>query len=105
MGERWPLTDALLDALAAWWRMGSVTLAADDLGLAVQTVKNQLATARRRSQAETTLDAVKVNWKALATRYPDDYRRLRYQFDPAYRERMRIQSREAMRRLRTKRAA
>jgi hypothetical protein len=101
----YPLTSAQLDALAAWWRVGSVTLAAQHLGLAVQTVKNQLATARRRSHADTTLEAVKANWRALAHRYPDDYRRMRYQFDAAYRERVRIQSREAMRRLRTKRAA
>lgn len=101
----YPLTSAQLDALAAWWRVGSVTLAAADLGLAVQTVKNQLATARRRSHVATTLEAVKANWRALAQRYPDDYRRMRYQFDAEYRERVRIQSREAMRRLRTKRAA
>lgn len=101
----YPLPPAQLAALAAWWRVGSVTLAAAELGLAVQTVKNQLGTARRRSGVATNVEAVKANWRALAQRYPDDYRRLRYQFDPVYRDRARIQSREAMRRLRTKRAA
>lgn len=100
-----PLTDGQLDALAAWWREGSVIGAANDLGLAVQTVKNQLATARLRSHVKTNVEAVKANWRTLAHRYPDDYRRMRYQFDAEYRERVRIQSREAMRRLRTKRAA
>jgi hypothetical protein len=99
------VTPALLDALTAWWRTGSVRQAALQLGLAEQTVKNQLATARRRSHVDTNLLAVKANWRLLASRNPDDYRRLRYQFDVGYRERMRIQSREAMRRLRTKRAA
>lgn len=99
------MTPALIDALFAWWTTGSVKKAAVNLGLAEQTVKNQLATARRRSHADTNLEAVKANWKLLAGRYPDHYRRLRYQLDEAYRERVRIQSREAMRRLRTKRAA
>jgi hypothetical protein len=99
------VTPALLDALTAWWRTGSVKQAAADLGLAEQTVKNQLATARRRSHVDTNLLAVKANWRLLASRNPDDYRRLRYQFDELYRARMRNQSREAMRRLRTKRAA
>lgn len=99
------MTPALLDALMAWWRTGSVKDAAMSLGLAEQTVKNQLATARRRSRVANNLSAVKANWKLLAQRYPDDYRRLRYQLDVEYRERVRNQSREAMRRLRTKRAA
>lgn len=85
--------------------MGSVTAAASDLGRAVQTVKNQLLSARRRSQVTTTLEAVGENWRAIGHRNPEDYRRLRYQFDAGYRERVRNQSREAMRRLRTKRAA
>lgn len=50
-----PLSPAELDALAAWWRTGRVTTAAAELGLAVQTVKNQLASARRRSQAPTNV--------------------------------------------------
>jgi hypothetical protein len=99
------MTPALLDALMAWWRTGSVRQAAEQLGRAEQTVKNQLATARRRSHVTNNLSAVKANWKLLAQRYPDDYRRLRYRLDVEYRERVRNQSREAMRRLRTKRAA
>lgn len=99
------MTPALLDALMAWWHTGSVKQAAIRLGLAEQTVKNQLATARRRSHVPNNLLAVKANWKLLAQRFPDDYRRMRYQFDTEYRDRVRNQSREAMRRLRTKRAA
>jgi hypothetical protein len=99
------MTSALLDVLMAWWRTGSVRQAAMRLGLAEQTIKNQLATARRRSHVTDNLAAMEANWKLLAHRNPDDYRRLRYQFDAAYRERVRNQSREAMRRLRTKRAA
>lgn len=100
-----PLSPAELDALAAWWRTGRVTTAAVELGLAVQTVKNQLASARRRSQATTNVQALQANWKAVGQRHPDDFRRLRYQFDDLYRDRARIQSREAMQRMRTKRAA
>lgn len=99
------MTPALLDALMAWWRTGSVKAAAERLGLAEQTVKNQLATARRRSHVTDNWAAVEANWKLLAQRFPDDYRRLRYQIDAEYRERVKNQSREAMRRLRTKRAA
>jgi hypothetical protein len=89
----------------AWWHTGSVKAAAAELGRAEQTVKNQLATARRRSHVTTNLAAVKANWKLLAHRNPDEYRKLRYHLDPEYQERVRNQSKEAMRRLRTKRAA
>ena len=102
---KYELTPAELDALAAWWEAGTVVGAAKTLGRSVQTVKNQLADARRRSQTDSNLAALKANWKAVGSRHPQLIRRLRYQIDPAYRDRVRNQSRDAMRRMRTKRAA
>ena len=99
------LTPAELDAIHAWWTAGSVTGAAQLLGRSLQTVKNQLASARRRSQSADNAATLQRNWRAVGERHPADYRRLRYSVDSEYRERMRNQSRDAMRRLRTKRAA
>lgn len=100
-----PLTPAELDALAAWWEAGTVVGAAERLGRNVQTVKNQLADARRRSRVDSNLAALAANWRSVGSRHPELYRRLRYAFDAAYAQRVRNQSREAMRRMRTKRAA
>ena len=105
------MTPAQLTAAAVWWHTGNIRKAAAFLGLAEQTVKNQLLWARRGSQVHTTLDLVKVNWRDVAKELDrlglesDGLRKLRYRFDGEYRERVKNQSREAMRRLRTKRVA
>ena len=44
-----------LEVVAAWWHTGSVKEAARLLGMAEQTAKNDLRTARLRSGALTTL--------------------------------------------------
>lgn len=49
-----PLTDAELDALSAWWHMGTVKGAADLLSRAERTVINQLYSARIRNGVHTT---------------------------------------------------
>jgi len=95
-----PLTPGQLDALAAWWNTGSVRLAAEQMGLSAQTVKNHLAAARQRSRKPTTLLALKANWRAVGERHRDLNHRLRYHFDADYAERHRRYSREAMRRQR-----
>lgn len=61
------ITDAELDALSAWWWTRSVKGAATLLGLAEQTVKNQLADARRRNQAHKTIELVQVFGGQLRT--------------------------------------
>jgi len=105
------MTPAQLTAAAAWWHTGNIRKTAAFLGLVEQTVKNQLLWARRGSQVHTTLDLVKVNWRDVAKELDrlglesDGLRKLRYRFDDEYRERVRNQSKEAMRRLRTKRVA
>jgi len=49
------LTPRELEVVAAWWHTGSVKEAAGLLGIANQTAKNDLRTARLRSGAPTTL--------------------------------------------------
>ena len=49
------LTDAELDALSAWWHMGSTRRAADLLSRAERTVVNQLYSARIRNNVHTTV--------------------------------------------------
>lgn len=98
-----PLTPGQIDALAAWWDRGSVTGAAEALGLSVQTVKNQLHEARLRMRVATTPLLLQAAWQSVAERYPHLRRRLRYAADDEYRERARNQSKDAMRRMRTKR--
>lgn len=50
------LTDRERAALSAWWWLKSTRAAAVALGLAEQTVKNQLATARNRNHVNRTTD-------------------------------------------------
>lgn len=50
------LTDAERAALSAWYWLKSTKAAANALGLAEQTVKNQLAVARRRNHCNRTSD-------------------------------------------------
>lgn len=50
------LTDRERAALSAWWWLKSTRAAAVALGLAEQTVKNQLATARSRNHVRKTSD-------------------------------------------------
>jgi DNA-binding CsgD family transcriptional regulator len=101
------ITEAEYNAAAAWWRQGSVKAAAASLHLSEQTVKNQLMTGRRRMGVATTEELVKEIWKGLPDRTtpddpvdPNEYRRLRYQFDPIYREKAKKWAREGMRRKR-----
>lgn len=100
------ITEAEYNAAAAWWRTGSAKEAAASLGLSEQTVKNQLLRARRRMGVATTVELVKEIWKDLPERKtteefdPNEYRRLRYQFDPVYREKAKLQARLGMRKKR-----
>lgn len=99
------ITEAEYNAAAAWWRTGNTKQAAASLGLSEQTVKNQLMTARRRMGVATTVELVKEIWKGLPEKAtdavdPNEYRRLRYQFDPVYREKVKAWAREGMRRKR-----
>lgn len=50
------LTDAERAALSAWWWLKSTKAAANHLGLAEQTVKNQLWMARNRNHVGRTID-------------------------------------------------
>lgn len=54
------ITDAELDALSAWWWTRSSKAAGVLLGRAEQTVKNQLADARRRNGAHKTIELVQL---------------------------------------------
>lgn len=49
-----PLTPAELDAVSAWWHMGSIKRAADVLSRSERTVVNQLYSARIRNGVHTT---------------------------------------------------
>lgn len=100
------ITEAEYNAAAAWWRTGSAKEAAASLGLSEQTIKNQLLKGRRRMGVATTVELVKEIWKDLPERKteeefdPNEYRRLRYQFDPVYREKAKLQARVGMRKMR-----
>lgn len=50
------LTERELAALSAWWWFKSTKSAAVSLGLAEQTVKNQLMAARNRNHVKRTVD-------------------------------------------------
>jgi hypothetical protein len=54
------ITDAELDALSAWWWTRSIKAAATFLGIAEQTLKNQLADARRRNGTHKTIELVQL---------------------------------------------
>jgi hypothetical protein len=49
------LSQRELDVVAGWWHEGTVKGAASLLGIAEQTAKNELRTARLRTGAPTTL--------------------------------------------------
>jgi DNA-binding CsgD family transcriptional regulator len=57
-----PLTPAELDALSAWWHMGTVKRAADLLSRSERTVVNQLYTARNRNGVHTTVQLAQLQF-------------------------------------------
>lgn len=59
------LTPGELDALSAWWHMGSVKRAADLLSRAERTVANQLYKARIRNDVHTTLELAQMYFGSL----------------------------------------
>lgn len=63
-----PLTPAELDALSAWWHMGSVKAAADLLSRAERTVVNQLYKARIRNDVHSTTQLVQLYMGQLRSR-------------------------------------
>jgi DNA-binding CsgD family transcriptional regulator len=54
------LTPGELDALSAWWHMGTVKRAADLLSRSERTVINQLYSARNRNRVHTTVELVQL---------------------------------------------
>lgn len=60
VGQAKVLTPGELDALSAWWHMGSVRRAADLLSRSERTVINQLYSARIRNNVHTTLELVQL---------------------------------------------
>lgn len=99
-------THGQLRAIAALYKTGSYAEAADLLGLSPQTLKNHLNTARRMARVSTNAELFRMYWKALAedqelvSTIGLNPRQIRYRFDEEYRERMRTQAREGMRRKR-----
>jgi hypothetical protein len=61
------LTDAELDAVSAWWHMGTIKRAADLLSRAERTVINQLYSARIRNNLHTTLELAQMYMGDLRT--------------------------------------
>lgn len=57
-----------LDVLAAWWRTQNVKLAADEVGLTYQRVKNILARCRIRSGVKTNDELLIIHLDALRSR-------------------------------------
>lgn len=91
--------------LAAWWRTGTVKGAAASLGIEEQTAKNELMTMRRMTGCRTNDQMLQTCYKALVSKGygildPNEKRKLRYEVDTEYRERMKRQARNAMRRKR-----
>ena len=54
-----------LDALSAWWHMGSIKRAADLLSRAERTVINQLYSARNRNKVHTSLELAQLYMGSL----------------------------------------
>jgi hypothetical protein len=91
--------------VAAWARDGSVKAAANSLGIAEQTAKNELAKLRQLYQCSTNDDLVKHLLRRLINERNSlltskEKRKLRYDYDDDYRERVKRQARNGMRRKR-----
>lgn len=103
-------TQAQLRAIAALYKTGSYKDAAELLGLSPQTLKNHLNTARRMARVATNTDLFRMYWKALSEDQELlsvvglNARQIRYRFDEEYRERMRRQARDGMRKMRDRKA-
>jgi DNA-binding CsgD family transcriptional regulator len=99
-----------LRVIAAMYKTGTAKEAGDLLGLSPQTVKNHLNIARRRAGVAATEDLYQMYWRALAedaelvSTIGLNPRQIRYRFDAEYRERMREQAREGMRKIRDRQA-
>lgn len=87
---------------AAWFVAGTMKGAAELLDLSEQTVKNVLMGARQRAQVETNMDLVQHYWRAIGKLglFGLSNRKLRYHFDEAYRDRVKKQARDGMRKKR-----
>jgi hypothetical protein len=59
-GEASGRVGCVLDALSAWWHMGTVKRAADLLSRSERTVINQLYSARNRNRVHTTVELVQL---------------------------------------------
>lgn len=66
-GDARYLTDRELAALSAWWWFKSTRAASVALGLAEQTVKNQLYAARVRNEVKRTVDLAFMFMDQLST--------------------------------------
>jgi DNA-binding CsgD family transcriptional regulator len=103
-------TDGQLRVIAAMYKTGSYKDAAELLGLSPQTLKNHLNTARRMARVATNDDLYKMYWKALSedqelrSTIGLNARQIRYRFDEEYRERMKRQAREGMKKMRDRQA-
>jgi hypothetical protein len=62
------LPDAELDALSAWWHMGSIKGAADLLSRSERTVINQLYSARIRNDLHRTVELAQLYLGSLRSR-------------------------------------
>jgi hypothetical protein len=104
-------TSGQLRAIAAMYKCGSYQEAAELLGVSTQTLKNHMNTARRLARVEANIDLFRMYWKALAedqelvSTIGLNPRQIRYRFDEEYRERMKAQAREGMRRMRDRQAS
>ena len=103
-------TQGQLRVIAAMYKTGSYKEAAELLGLSPQTLKNHLNTARRVARVATNNDLFKMYWKALAedqelrSTIGLNARQIRYRFDEEYRERMKRQARDGMKKMRDRQA-
>ena len=101
-------TTGQLRVIAAMYKTGTYAQAAELLGLSYHTIKNHLHTARRLARVATNEDLYRMYWKALSmdeelvSTIGLNPRQIRYRFDEEYRERMRQQAREGMRKMRNK---
>jgi hypothetical protein len=66
--SRAALPAAELDALSAWWHMGTIKAAADLLSRAERTVINQLYSARSRNNLHTSLELAQLYMGSLRSR-------------------------------------
>jgi DNA-binding CsgD family transcriptional regulator len=97
---------AELKGIAALYKTGTYAQAAELLGVATQTLKNQMLWARRKARVDTNEDLYRMYWKALAKDVELrsvvglNPRQIRYRFDAEYRDKVRKQAREGMRKVR-----